>query len=139
MITDKHLYETTFILNAGLEDPQVEAVINHVLDIITKNGGEVNAVNRWGRKRLTYIIQKKNNGYYVNIEMDAPGSIAKHLEHYYLLEENVIRFLTIRLDKKALKARAMAPPAIPTVETPVVTADVQIIGKEPLFNEEPIA
>src|SRR5206468_9438818 len=48
----KRLYETTFIVNASLEDTQIEGAITHIQEIITRNGGEITAVNRWGRKRL---------------------------------------------------------------------------------------
>ena len=68
MVHPKHLYETTFIVNASLEDTQVEAVLAHVTEVITRNGGEMKAVNKWGRKRLAYTIQKKNNGFYINLE-----------------------------------------------------------------------
>jgi small subunit ribosomal protein S6 len=101
----KHLYETTFIINASIEDSQIEALVSHAKEIITSNGGEVTALNTWGRKRLAYVIDKKNNGYYVNIEFRAPGTVIARLEHMFHLDENVLRFLTIHLDKKALKAR----------------------------------
>ncbi len=70
------LYETTFIVNASLDDPQVDAVVARVQDTITKNGGTIKAVNKWGRKRLSYPINKKTNGFYVNIEFTVAGSRA---------------------------------------------------------------
>jgi ribosomal protein S6 len=63
-------------------------------------------MNRWGRKRLAYAISKKTTGYYVNIEFDAPGSMIALLERSYQLDELILRYLTIRLSKNALKARA---------------------------------
>ncbi|HEV8537908.1 MAG TPA: 30S ribosomal protein S6, partial [Bacteroidota bacterium] len=74
MTNSKRLYETTFIINASIEDSQIEALNAHVQEIITGNGGEIRAVNRWGRKRLAYPIQKKNNGYYVNVEFSDIGT-----------------------------------------------------------------
>src|SRR5262245_25849078 len=105
MSQTKHLYETTFIVNASLEDNQVETVLAHISEIITRNGGEIKAVNKWGRKRLAYTIEKKNNGFYINIEFEGPGSVVQQLEHTYILDENILRFLTIQIGRKAMKAR----------------------------------
>ena len=108
MESTKRLYETTFIVNASLDDAQIESAVARVQDVITKNGGTILAMNRWGRKRLAYSINKKTTGYYVNIEFDAPGSMITLLERSYQLDELILRYLTIRLSKNALKARAKA-------------------------------
>lgn len=135
----KYLYETTFIVNATLEDHQVEAIITRTQEIITKEEGETKAVNRWGRKRLAYPVRKKNNGYYVNMEFDALGTVVKQLEHVFSLDEHILRFLTVRVDEKALKARALAPPPKVAEEIPeLAEAPVLPAVKAPLFedNEE---
>ncbi len=126
----KRLYETSFIVNASLDDTQIDAVIGRVQDTITKNGGTINAVNKWGRKRLAYQINKKTNGFYVNIEFNAPGTLLSLLERSYQLDEMILRYLTVAFNTKALKARAAAPPAPPTPpEQPAVQP------REPLFKE----
>ncbi len=135
----KRLYETTFIVNASLEDPQIETVLTHVSETITRNGGEIIATNRWGRKRLAYPIQKKNNGFYINLEFMAPGNVIPQLERSYLLDENILRFLTIQLDKKAIQARQQNPPPAPSVQT--VPEVSQVVPpppaeKEPLFEDD---
>ena len=130
----KHTYETTFIVNASLEDAQIESLIAHVQEIITSNGGENVVVNRWGRKRLAYTIQKKNNGYYANIEFNGLGSIVSRLEHMFTLDENVLRFLTIQLNKKALLAQQQnRSAAVPEESVPTDTA---VQTREPLFADE---
>jgi len=134
MITKRYLYETTVIINASLEDPQIETVVSRIQEVITKNEGEIKAVDKWGRKRLTYPIKKKNNGFYLNIEFEAPPAIVKQLDHLYTLDEQILRSLTIRVDKKALKARALAPPVKPADETVVV--ETPVTGKEAIFDEE---
>ncbi len=133
------LYETTFIINATLEDHQVEAFIARVQETITKEGGETKAINRWGRKRLAYPIKKKNNGFYVNIELCAPGSIVKSLEQMYILDEHVIRFLTIRVDDKAIKARELSPAMEISAEGPALIDTVVGAEKTPLFDDEEAA
>jgi len=133
MDSTKRLYETTFIVNASLDDPQVEAVITRVQDAITKNGGAITAVNKWGRKRLSYPISKKTNGFYVNLEFTAPGSLLAPLERTFQLDELILRHLTIVLDQRAIKAReaaaARAAAAPPEAPAPVIT-------REPLFKEQ---
>jgi small subunit ribosomal protein S6 len=126
----KRSYEITFIINASLEDPQIESFITQVSDLITRNGGEIIAINKWGRKRLAYTIQKKNNGYYANIEFFAAGAVIPQLERMLSLDENVLRFLSIQLDKKALEARKQ-PPAI---FEPIIEPEIAI--PEPLFEDE---
>ncbi|MGD0339665.1 MAG: 30S ribosomal protein S6 [Bacteroidota bacterium] len=98
-------YETTFIINATLDDAQTEAVIARVQELLVKNGGTVTAVEKWGRKRLAYPIQKKNNGFYIVLIFSAKGDAVAKLERHYQLDENIIRYLTVQLDTKALKAR----------------------------------
>lgn len=105
MIQKQNIYETTFIVNASLEDPQIDAVIEKVKDLLTKNGGEIMELAKWGRKRFAFPIKKKNNGFYVVCEFKSFGDLVAKLERHFLLDENIIRFLIITLDKKASQAR----------------------------------
>lgn len=126
------LYETTFIVNASLDDTQVDAVIGRVQDVIVKNGGTANALNKWGRKRLAYSINKKTNGFYVNIEFTAPPPLLASLERSFQLDEMILRFLTLQLDPKALAARAKAQAA---AAAPPAADPVPVQPREPLFKE----
>jgi small subunit ribosomal protein S6 len=107
-LTAKHIYETTFIVNASVDDAQIEATIGRVQDVITKNGGTILSLNKWGRKRLAYPIHKKTTGFYCHIEFETEGSVIGLLERSYQLDELILRYLTLRLSKNALKARAKA-------------------------------
>lgn len=98
-------YETAFIVNAGLDDPQIDAVVEKVKETVSKNGGVVKDVDLWGRKRFAYPIKKKNNGYYAIFVFEGPGDIVAKLERHYQLDENILRHLTITLDKNALLTR----------------------------------
>lgn len=131
MAQKQKIYETTFIVNASLDDPQIDAVIDKVKEVITKNGGVIMELAKWGRKRFAYPIKKKNNGFYVVCEFTSTGDLVARLEHHFILEENIIRFLIIALDKKAIQARIsgndlikQSAPATtaPTSGSPVVTA-----------------
>jgi small subunit ribosomal protein S6 len=121
----KRLYETTFIVNASLDDTQIDGVVTRVQDFITRNGGTVTAVNKWGRKRLAYSINKKTNGFYVNLEMEAPGTLLAALDRAYQLDEMILRYLTIILDRKAIASRKAA------AEAAAAAAAAQALVAEP--------
>jgi len=95
-------YESVIIINASLEDEQIETTYQRVHDFITANGGEFQDVEKWGRKRLAYPIQKSKSGYYIVMRFTAPTDLISKLERTYRLDETIARFLTIVLDKEAV-------------------------------------
>lgn len=98
----KH-YESVVIINAALDDEHINSTVESFSNIIKDNGGEIVDLDLWGRKRLAYPIKKSKSGYYAIYRFTSnPEAIAK-LERMYRLDENVIRYLTIVLDKKALE------------------------------------
>lgn len=105
MATTNRLYEAVFIVNASLDDAQIESVINRTTEYIGKQGGSVTEVDRWGRKRLAYPIQKKNNGFYVVCEFRSPGDALTKLERFFALEEQILRHLVVEVDLKAKEAK----------------------------------
>lgn len=96
----RRVYETTFIVNAAIEDADIENVISKVSGYIENNGGEILEVSRWGRRRLAYPINKKFNGYYVHIIFESKPSLLPILERFLVLEDTVLRHLTLLLPKK---------------------------------------
>ncbi len=99
-------YESVVLINAALEDEQIEATISRILEVITTNGGEIIEADKWGRKRLAYPIKKAKSGYYLVLRFKAPTELISTLERNYRLDENIIRYITIALDKNALEAIA---------------------------------
>lgn len=94
------MYETTIIVNAALEDEDIDAVITKVTGYIENHGGEILTVDKWGRRRLAYPINKKYNGFYIHIEFNAQPETAPILERFLVLEDTVLRHLTLVLPKK---------------------------------------
>jgi small subunit ribosomal protein S6 len=94
-------YETVFILNPILSDAQVKETVEKFTSVITQNAGVVTNQENWGAKKLAYPIQKKSTGFYILLEFDAQGDLIAKLETAYHRDENVMRFLTFRLDKEA--------------------------------------
>lgn len=102
----KQSYESVVLINAVLEDEQVETTITRIQETITSHGGEIIELDKWGRKRLAYPIKKSKSGYYVVIRFESTTDLIVTLERNYRLDENIIRYLTIALDKYALEAIA---------------------------------
>lgn len=100
-MASKH-YESVVILNAALEDPQIEEAISSIKTNLKTSGGEITDIEDWGRKRLAYTIDNAKTGYYYITRFLAPTSSIKEFERTLKLDENVIRYMTIALDKKAL-------------------------------------
>ena len=98
-----NIYESAVIINAALEDEQIDAVISHIKETILHNGGEIREIENWGRKRLAYMVKKSKIGYYVFFRFNAPSSIVSKLERTYVLDEHILRFLTIKLDNDAIE------------------------------------
>lgn len=98
-------YETTFIVNAALEDNDIESVISKVTGYIENHGGQIQEIDKWGRRRLAYPINKKYNGFYVHIIFDANSNTVPILERFMVLEDTILRHLTLVLPEKLRKFR----------------------------------
>ena len=88
-------YETTFILEPGFDDGRLNEEIERVSQWIRDLGGEVLEVQRWGKKRLAYEIEKKRDGIYTLMLYQAAGATVKELERRLRLNESVMRVLTV--------------------------------------------
>ena len=88
-------YETTFILETGFDDGRISEEIERVSQWIKDLGGEVLEVQRWGKKRLAYEIEKKRDGIYTLMLYQAAGPTVKELERRLRLNESVMRVLTV--------------------------------------------
>lgn len=101
-MSTKH-YESVVIINASLEDEQIQETISNIKESITTNGGEISAIDDWGRKRLAYNINKSKTGYYLISRFIALPAMVANFERTLKLDETVVRYMTIVLDKKALE------------------------------------
>ena len=98
----KRVYESAVLLNAALEDEAIQAIISRIKETISSNGGEIRDVEDWGRKRLAYIVKKSKIGYYVFFRFNALPDLIPKLERFYQLDDNILRYLTIKLTSEAL-------------------------------------
>ena len=100
-MTKRH-YESVVIINAALEDDQIETTLTRIQETLSANGAELADLDKWGRKRLAYPIQKSKSGFYAIFRFAAPSEAISELERIYRLDENIVRYLTIVLGKKDL-------------------------------------
>ncbi len=94
-----HAYETLFILKPDLEAEKMEAAIEKFKTLIVNDGGTIVSVEKWGKRRLAYIINDYQEGYYVLINFNANPGAALELERVQKIADEVIRFITIRKDE----------------------------------------
>ena len=96
-------YETVFIMTPVWSDQQMKETVEKFKGVLTANGAEIVNDENWGLKKMAYAIQKKSTGFYQLLEFKAePEAVAK-LETAYRRDERVIRFITVKLDKYAIK------------------------------------
>ena len=100
----KQTYELTYIINAVLNDDQIKGLVKRVHKFIEENGGNILEVEEWGSRRLSYPIKKKRNGYYVNLYFEAEGDLIVRLERALTIEDDILRYLTLKMDSKMLRA-----------------------------------
>ena len=99
----QNTYELTYIVNAVLSDKHIRDIIGRVDKFINEHGGEVLETDEWGTRRLAYPINKKRNGYYVNVYFRAGGEMIPRLERALEIEDDIMRYLTLRFDAKMLR------------------------------------
>jgi small subunit ribosomal protein S6 len=109
-------YEVMIILDAGLEDDVIRAVVDRSVELIRSRGGTPGRVDRWGKRRLAYEIDHKAEGWYVVIEATAEPAVMSELDRVLFLADEVLRHKIIRIpDAVAGRSGRPAPPEHETV------------------------
>ena len=92
------LYEHVFLARQDLAQAQVDALAENATKIIADNGGKVVKTETWGLRGLAYRIAKNRKAHYVMLDIDAPAPAMAELERQTGINEDVIRFMTIRVE-----------------------------------------
>ena len=92
------LYEHVFLARQDLAQAQVDALAENATKIIEDNGGKIAKTETWGLRSLAYRIAKNRKAHYVMLDLDAPAPAVAELERQSNINEDVIRFLTIRVE-----------------------------------------
>jgi small subunit ribosomal protein S6 len=92
-------YESTFIVRPDASPQQVETLAEEVQGMIKEHGGAVTKTEFWGLKSLAYRMKKNRKGHYVFMNVDASGETIHELERNFRINEDVVRYLNIRVDE----------------------------------------
>jgi small subunit ribosomal protein S6 len=95
-------YETMLIIDPTLDQEKIDSVISRYEEMI-KADGEIIAIDQWGKKRLAYPIKKKPTGYYVLYKYNAGYKVPRTMTDDMNINSSVLRYMTLALDKRALK------------------------------------
>lgn len=121
-------YETVFIARQDVSTKQVEDLAKKFADIIKENGAKVVRTEQWGLRALAYRIKKNRKGHYVMMHIEGPHPAVAEMERNIRLNEDVLRYMTVRLEKTpegpSIMMRAKDWESEEGKETPVAEGDV---------------
>jgi len=145
-------YEVMYVIDPALDDGARAEVINRFSDLVTKNGGEVDRIDEWGKRRLAYAINYKTEGYYVLMYIKAPSALPRELERNLKIADSILRYITIRYEgelpakREPLKpyqprenADVDAAPVAETAPAPVAEPAAEPVAAEPVDDEAPVS
>lgn len=95
---DVRLYETVIVLRPSLNEEDIQKILSQAEATVDRHG-EVVCVDHWGKRKLAYEIEKERRGYYVLMRFRAVPKAVEELEHFLRYEEQVLRYMTTRLNK----------------------------------------
>jgi len=90
-------YETIFIVKSSTGEDEITAIIDKVESIITGDGGTVLTVDKWGLKKLAYLIKKEAQGYYGYIDYAAVPSAVAEIERVFKIDDRLLKYMTLKL------------------------------------------
>ena len=103
-----HQYELMVILHPELDERQVAPNLDKMLTVITNDGGTIESVDVWGKRRLAYEIEKKNEGIYAVVNFTASSDTTKELDRQLGLNELVMRTKVLRAEEAIARVAAEA-------------------------------
>jgi small subunit ribosomal protein S6 len=100
----ERVYEVLFIADPNLGEPEVDGLTAQVQGFVEKEGGQVQRVEKWGKKRLAYPVGKFREGYYVLVVAEGGSAMVKEVERRVRVTDGIFRYLTVRVDEELRKA-----------------------------------
>ena len=92
-------YETVFIVNPDLNEDAAKGMLDKFTALITDNGGAIEKVDEWGKKKLAYLIEDYTEGYYYVVNFTAVATLPAELERVFNITDGILRSLIVKLDK----------------------------------------
>jgi len=100
----ERVYEVLFIADPNLGEPEVDALTATVQGFLEKEGGKIQKVEKWGKKRLAYLVHRHREGSYVLIVAEGGPQMVKEVERRIRVTDGIIKFITVRVDEELKKA-----------------------------------
>lgn len=91
-------YEVMFIAKP-VEETEVDPIVEKVTNLITKNAGTVEKVDRWGKRHLAYPVKKQNDGYYVLINFEANPTVIYEIDRVMKIQDEILKHMIVKNDK----------------------------------------
>ncbi|WP_208433864.1 30S ribosomal protein S6 [Bartonella taylorii] len=101
------LYEHMFLARQDIAPQQIDELVNVYKGVIEAHGGKVGRIENWGLRSLAYRIRKNRKAYYVLVNIDAPAAAIAEVERQMRINEDILRYLTIRVEKHEQEKSAM--------------------------------
>ena len=92
-------YESIYVLRPTMEEEAIKAMVERFSNLIVSEGGEIENIDEWGKRRLAYPIEDFREGYYVLMNFKADPQLPSELERNYKITDEVIRYIIIRDDE----------------------------------------
>ena len=99
-------YETIVVIDSQLEDEPIDKEIDTLEGLIKSHAGEIVDTERWGRRKLSFQMNNRQQGYYALMKYNADQSVREDFDRSCKLNENVLRYMTVRVKKHPAKAIA---------------------------------
>lgn len=99
-------YESIYILRPGMSEEQVDAIIENTNKIITDDAGTIISLNKWGMKKLAYLVKKESQGYYVYCDFAGTPAAVTEFERRFRIEDAVLKYMTVKLSESITAEQA---------------------------------
>ena len=105
--------EVMYVIDTAIDETARTNLISRFSDLVVKNGGKVDRVDEWGKRRLAYAINYKTEGYYVLMYITAPSDLPRELERNLQISDSVLRYLVVRFEGPIPAKREPLKPFVP--------------------------
>lgn len=90
-------YETIIIVRPNAGEEKNTEIVNKISTIITNDNGTIIRIDKWGLKKLAYLIDKENQGYYIHIDYAGTPSMVTEIERISKIDDNILKYMTVKL------------------------------------------
>lgn len=131
------IYEELFILRPESAEEEIDAFIEQLTQVVTTGGGVLDKVEKWGKRKLAYRVEKREEGFYVLLQFTSGPDVVREIERRMRVSEQVLKYITVRIDeklkridkrRKAREKRAARKPAPVSASVPGAPSAEQVMA-----------